>query len=147
MEYADIIANLSLSLMIVRGKLWTRVPFLSMFATLSAIETPVLYWSYTHLSKSDYFLLFYGIDLISIALTILTVIQLFGTQLRLISISMGIFLGIEALEWYFLITNRKVLRCETAKLEVPMNLLFILLWTFLIYRYTRNERRPNARIS
>lgn len=145
MEYAVILANFMLIGAILRGKLWIRVPVLSILAALSTIETPLLYWGFAHLPRYNYFLLYYAIDLISITLTVLCTIQFFPTQLRLISISMLIFLGIESLEWIFLITKNHALRIQVAQLERPMNLLFIIVWTFMIYNYTNEERRHNER--
>jgi hypothetical protein len=141
MEFLCILLNLALVGMILRGNLWSRVPYLSILATLSAIETPLLYWGFAHLSRSDYFSLFYGIDMLSITLTILTAIQLFPTQLRLLSLSMWVFLTVEGLEWYFLCTNQPPFRRKMAQIERPINLFFILIWAILIYQYTSYERR------
>lgn len=143
MEYANIAANLALIGVILRGKLWSRVPFLSILATLSLFETPLLYWGYSHLGVSEYFKLFYGIALITFALSTASVIHLWSTQLRLISLSMVILMTMDCITWVFIILNNQTARYQMSQLERPVNLLFDVVWIIIIYGYTNNERRHN----
>jgi len=144
MEYIAILADILLLIAIIKGNLWARLSWLSMLAFLSAAETPVLFWSFHHLSHTDYFRLFYGVDLLTMALTLLSAIQIWGTRLRLISASMWILLVVDWMVWYFLVIGQNLYRRRMQDFESIANLVLVVIWEGIIFRYAAYERRTNG---
>ena len=138
-----ILAHLILLAMLLSAKLSGEMIWMTLIVGLGLGETPILTWASHHAARAAYFQLCYGLDLINVALYVACAWQLGRTLLDMISFTIWIYLGIKTAMWLAILLHWDHARFAIDSILRALNLLSLLFWAWLIFRYDQAERRLN----
>lgn len=142
METASILAQLALLTALFYKRGWVRFHWLTMIGILGLVGTPLLHHVNAHGSATSYFYLYYGLDLLSAILYLLSISQLRRTMLESIALSQVLYLGMKMVGWVFLWKRLENCRIVLSNFMLPLNIIFIFVWAVLIAMYSHKRKEP-----